>query len=318
VITILRERTPLPQALLLLDPELVPAPARARLEALVVPTWSPSGLTVPIETGERLDRFDVLVTGARSLSTGELSRLPRLQLIVATGTSFHYIDHDYCRARGITLCNTPGYTGPAVAEHAFALLLNLARHILELDASVRSGEATTHLGCDIAGKTVGIVGLGDVGKRVARLARAFDTKVLFVNRGRVTEDGATQVGLYELLENSDFVFLTVPLTARTRHLLDWPQLQAMKPTARVINVSAEELINPSALREALRKRVIAGAALDIVAPGARYCDVPNLIVTPGTAWYTAECLDRRAATWIATIAAFLEGEPTNVVLKRRS
>jgi glycerate dehydrogenase/D-3-phosphoglycerate dehydrogenase len=301
-------------ALLLVDPDTVPRDQRDRIEATVDATWSSDGITAQLESGRELERFAVLVTGARTLPAPQLRRMPGLRLIVATGTSFHYIDTDHCRSHGITVCNTPDYTGPAVAEHAIALLLSLARHVRDADAAARTGRAARHLGREIAGKTVGIAGMGNIGARVAKLALAFDADVLFFNRSAVRLDGAEQVTLEVLLARSDYVFLTLPLATDTRHLVNAERIAAMKPDALLINVSAEELVEPEALCAALREATIGGAALDIVEPGRRYRDIPNLILTPAIGWYTAEGLRRRAERWVETLVMALRGAPTNIVV----
>ena len=303
-----------PAALLLVDPGTVPRDQRDRIDAIVDAVWSPDGITAQLEAGRELERFRVLVTGTRTLSARQLRRMPGLRLIVVTGTSFHYIDAEHCSSHGITVCNTPDYTGPAVAEHAIALLLSLAKHLHEADAAARAGRAARHLGREIAGKTVGIAGMGRIGRRVARLALAFDAHVVFVNRGPVRLEGAEQVALDVLLERSDFVFLTLPLTTDTRHLINADRLAAMRPDALLINVSAEELVEPEALCAALREATIGGAALDIVEPGPRYRDVPNLVLTPAIGWYTCEGLRRRAERWVETMATALGGAPTSVVV----
>jgi D-3-phosphoglycerate dehydrogenase / 2-oxoglutarate reductase len=118
-------------------------------------------------------------------------------------------------------------------------------------------------------------------------------------------DGAAQVSLEYLLHTSDFVFLTLPLTHRTRHLIGAEQFHMMKPTSFLVNVSANELINADALRSALTGGVIAGAALDVVGSVEQYLDLPNLTITPARAWYTNECLQRRAEVWIDTLASCL-------------
>lgn len=306
---------PKPEALVLFDPVRVPAPLRSRLDDLVAPCWWPGMLTRLPQDGMAPHRFTILVTAHQDLQGAALARLENLRLVVATGTAFDYIDLEHCRSRGITVCNTPGYTGPSVAEHTFALLLASSRHVCALDAGIRRGveDTSQYLSVDLEGKTVGIIGLGDIGRRIARLALGFRMRVRFVNRSPRIMDGATQVSLEQLLRTADFVILTLPLTIQTRHLIDHEQLRMMKPTSIIVNVSANALINPDALRSALSNNVIAGAALDVAGSTEPYLDMPNLIMTPAHGWYTVECIQRRAAIWINTIAAYLQGAPCNVV-----
>lgn len=303
-----RVTTPsLPDALLLAEPGELPDDLHPRVRGLVHPVWSSEGLP-PYQ--DDLAKFEVVITSNRPLGAVELDRLPRLRLVVATGTALDYIDEAECDRRGIVVRNTPGYTGSAVAEHAFALLLASARHMCAIDAAVRAGciDTSDYVGTELAGKTAGIIGLGDIGSRLARLADAFDMEVLFVNRSRRTRPGATQVELPELLARADAVFLTLPLTPETTHLIGASQFEAMKPSAILVNVSADELVDPVALDTALRRRTINAAALDVISSPEPYRDTPHLTLTRVNAWYTSECVRRRAETWLGTLERCLVAE----------
>lgn len=297
----------LPDALLLAEPGELPDDLHPRVRGLVHPVWSSEGLP-PYQ--DDLAKFEVVITSNRPLGAVELDRLPRLRLVVATGTALDYIDEAECDRRGIVVRNTPGYTGSAVAEHAFALLLASARHMCAIDAAVRAGciDTSDYVGTELAGKTAGIIGLGDIGSRLARLADAFDMEVLFVNRSRRTRPGATQVELPELLARADAVFLTLPLTPETTHLIGASQFEAMKPSAILVNVSADELVDPVALDTALRRRTINAAALDVISSPEPYRDTPHLTLTRVNAWYTSECVRRRAETWLGTLERCLVAE----------
>ena len=297
----------LPNALLLVEPGELPDDLHARLDGLFRPMWSPEGVGPPRPD---LETFEVVVTSNRTLGATELDLLPRLRLVIATGTACDYIDSAHCDRRGIVVRNTPGYTGSAVAEHAFALLLAAARQVCGIDAALREGRADTsdYVGTELAGKTAGIIGLGDIGSRLARLATAFDMDVLFVNRSRRTRPGATQVELSELLTRADVVFLTLPLTPETTHLIGRDQLAAMRPDAILVNVSADEIVDPVALDTALRQRTINAAALDVIGSPEPYRDTPRLTLTRLNAWYTSECVRRRAETWLGTLERCLATE----------
>ncbi|MFB6818554.1 2-hydroxyacid dehydrogenase [Streptomyces sp. NPDC056347] len=298
-----------PDALFLIDPEEVPDSLRPRLDSLVRPVWRPGGDA----TG---DGFELLVTANRDLGATVLEKLPNLRLIVTTGTAHDYVDTAYCEANGIAVCNTPGYTGSSVAEHAFALYLAANRHLTVLDRAVRTGVDDTSglLSLEAEGKTAGIIGVGDIGTRLCALAQGFGMRVLFANRSVRTIRGATQVSQDELLGSADVVFLCLPLTPESHHLLNHRTFALMKRTAYVVNISSDELIDPQALADALREGTIAGAGLDVIGSPAPYTALPNTVLTPSHGWYTAESVHRRADTWISTIESALAGRPAHRIV----
>lgn len=297
-----------PSTLLLIDPEEVPSSLRPRLDSLVRPVWRPDGDAAG-------DGFDILVTANRDLDGATLEKLPNLRLIVTTGTAYDYVDTAYCEANNITVCNTPGYTGSSVAEHAVALYLAANRHLTALDQAVRTGAATSgHLSLEVEAKTAGVIGAGDIGTRICAIAQGLGMHVQFANRSTRTIQGATQVGQEELLKTADVVFLCLPLTPESHHLLNRRTFALMKPTAYVVNISSDELIDPQALADALRNGTIAGAGLDVIGSPAPYTGLPNTVLTPAHGWYTAESVHRRADTWIGTIESALAGRPAHRIV----
>ncbi len=232
-----------------------------------------------------------------------------------TGTSYDYVAADYCVANNILVCNTPGYTGAAVAEHAVALMLTSAKRIGELQTSFDADVLTSaDSGIEFDCKTAGIIGLGEIGRRVAVMTQSLGMHVVYANRSSKEMIGAHQVSLRELLQVSDVVLLTLPLTESQRHLIDASAFATMKRSALPINVSSEDLVDRQALINALRAREIAGSALDIPSPDELYRGVPRLIVTPARGWYTQEGIHRRASVWIKTLSAVLDGKPKNIVV----
>lgn len=297
-----------------MDPGDVPEGLRPRVSELLQATWYPGGLEEARQRHECPADVAVLITANADLNGEALGHFPNLRFIVATGTAYDYIDLDACRERGIVVSNTPGYTGASVAEHAITLALASNRKVCELDAAVHAGDVhAVPLTKEIEGKTAGIIGLGDIGSRVAKLAGGLGMDVVFVNRSPRRVAGARQVSLDELLAAAHFVFLTLPLTAESHHLLDAKAFARMRPEAHVINVSADELIDPVALGEALSNGRIAGAALDVIGSPEPFLRMPNLIITPTCGWYTEECVQRRAATWIDSVEKYLKGTPQHVV-----
>jgi glyoxylate reductase len=234
-----------------------------------------------------------------------------LQVISNYAVGVDNIDVGAATDRGIPVGFTPDVLTEATADATFALLLAAARRVVEGDAIVRAGrwltwEPTLLLGQDIHGKTLGIIGMGRIGKAVARRAEGFGMEVLW----RTSSDGTP---LDELLERSDFVSLHAPLTPETRGLIDDEQLQAMKPTAILVNTSRGGLVDSGALSRALANRWIAGAALDVADPepipkGHPLLDAPNLILNPHIASASIEARTAMADLAVDNLLAGLAGE----------
>jgi len=209
---------------------------------------------------------DAVIASIDPFSARVLAALPRLRIISRTGVGYDAIDVAAATARGVAVCTGPGVNRHAVAEYAIALMLQCARHVSEHLASVRAGRWDRHEGFDLAGKTVGIVGLGTIGKEVAQRLRAFEMRILAydpVPDPQFAEGhGVTYVNLEQLLQESDLITLHALLDAQSRKLLNAERLALLKPTAYVINTARGGLIDHDALYAALRGHKIAGAALD--------------------------------------------------------
>ena len=296
--------------LLRMGREDVPTALVGQLEKLVEPVWSPDGSVIAAQAAETR----LLVTANAAIDAVYLAQFPRLSAIVTTGTAYDYVDAVECRKRGIKICNTPGYTGASVAEHAMALLLAACRHVVDYDSEARSGVSSHEpLGLELEGKTAGVVGFGDIGTRVGRLAQGFGMSVRFVNRSPKNLPGAKQVDLKTLLAESDVVFLCVPLTPETHHLIGPAELVLMKSSAYLINISSDELIDVTALAAALSAGRLAGAGFDVIGSPEPYRNLPRTVLTPTKGWYTAESIHRRAATWIRTMENVIAGIDLNRV-----
>ncbi|MEK7548882.1 MAG: D-glycerate dehydrogenase [Patescibacteria group bacterium] len=241
---------------------------------------------------------------------------------------FDNIDLLAAKNRGMIITNTPGVLTETVAEHTFALLMATSRRIVESDKFIRSGEyrgwePMLFLGSDIAGKTLGIVGLGRVGSRVAHYAvKGLEMKILYYdtkpNQEFEKEYNARFVDLETLLKESDFISIHVPLLPQTRHLIGEKEFKLMKPTAYLINTSRGPVIDEKALVEALKENLIKGAALDVYefepALAEGLSDLNNVILTPHTASATEETRSKMAVLAAQNIIAALEGkEPQNLV-----
>jgi glyoxylate reductase len=243
---------------------------------------------------------------------GELLRdCPKLRAIANYAVGYDNIDLAACRARGIAVGNTPDVLTDTTADLAFALLLAAARALPQAIASVHAGEWRTwqpdrHLGYDVFGATLGIIGMGRIGAAVAKRAMGFDMTVIHTGR-----DG---VPLAQLLASSDFVSIHTPLTSDTRHLIDAAALAQMRPTAILINTARGPIVDQVALRQALVDGTIAGAALDVTDPEPPAADdpllsAPNLIVVPHIGSATHATRERMTALAVENLLAALDGKP---------
>lgn len=255
--------------------------------------------------------------------------LPSLKIIANYAVGFDNIDVEAAKQKGIMVTNTPGVLTNTVAEHTFALMLSIAHRISEADRFSRAGKYTAWgpqllLGADLSGKTLGVVGLGRIGSRVAYHAvRGFDMKVLYydVNRNEEFEKEFSAqycVSVDELLPQCDFVSLHVPLLDSTKHLINENSLKIMKPSAFLINTSRGAIIDEKALAEALAQKIIAGAALDVfefepeITPELKNLD--NIILTPHIASATEETRQAMSKLAAENIIEALEGRvPPNLI-----
>ena len=254
------------------------------------------------------------IRGYTKFTAAVIDACERLRLISIWGTGTDNIDFNATRARGITVTNTPGINAHAVAEHTIALMLAVARRIASMDTGVRAGEWPRGLLVQLEGKTLGVIGLGAIGSRVATLASAFGMTVLAStlgeDGGRSRLVGARHVPLETLLRESDFVSLHLRLSEETARHLDRDRLALMKPSAFLINTARAGLVDRDALLDALRHEQIAGAGLDVFHEEPIRADdpllqLPNVVLTPHNAGSTAEVIDRGLQQAVENIRAFL-------------
>ena len=249
--------------------------------------------------------WDALVVRSQTRVDAELldAAAPRLSVVGVASVGIDRIDVEAATRAGVMIVNAPTGNTIAAAEHTVALMLALLRHIPSADASVRSGEweRGRFTGRELRGKTLGIIGLGKIGKAVARRATGFEMRVLatdpYLTEEQAAEAGAKLVGLPELLHRSDLITVHTPLTAQTRGLLSRPQLEATKPGAFVLNVARGGIVDERALADALASGHVGGAAVDVyatepMAPDNPLRGAPNLVLTPHLGASTAEAQDR--------------------------
>jgi glyoxylate reductase len=251
-----------------------------------------------------------------------MDRMPNLRVISNFGVGVDHINLADAKARGIAVGNTPGLVDGATADMTFALLMAAARNLIIGDRYARSPEFTVYdpnilHGYEVHGATIGIVGMGNIGRQVARRARGFDMTILYHNRNRneaaEAELGATYCTLPELLQQADFVTINVPLTPETRHLIGRDQLRLMRPTAFLINVARGGVVDHDALVEALQEGWIAGAAVDVTEPEPLPRDHPLLqmdqvVIAPHLGSATRQTRFAMARRAVDNLLAGLEGK----------
>lgn len=304
--------------------------------ALQMADWSSVGRRCHIEVFTRklanedeaaaaLAAFDIVCTlrertpFPRSL----IERLPRLRYIAVTGMRYDTMDVAAATQRGVLVSNSqvPG-GGGGVSELAWGLIIATARHIAHEDRMMREGAWQTRIGFTLKGKTIGIVGLGRIGSRMAAYAGAFQMPVIAwspnLTPDRAAACGAQCVGKDELLRRSDIVTLHVPLAEETRDLIGQRELALMKPGALLVNTARGAIVNRAALIEALQSRHLGGAALDVFDVEPLPADDPlrrleNVVLTPHIGYYTKEMLRVYYADAVEAIDAFLHGRPIRII-----
>ncbi|MDH5856578.1 2-hydroxyacid dehydrogenase [Lampropedia aestuarii] len=271
-----------------------------------------------------------LISVFTSVQAADLSAAPHLRMIASVGVGTNHMDVAACQRAGVQLSNTPGVVEHPTADHAFALLLGAARQLAAADAFIRQGlwrqPIAPLLGLDVHHRTLGIVGLGGIGRQIARRAAGFDMEVLYTQRtplsaAQQAEYGAQYLPLDELLARADFVVLQLPYNADTHHLIGRRELALMKPSAIVINTARGGVVDDLALAEALQQGRIAGAGLDVFEGEPQIhpqlLQAPNLLLSPHLGSATAAT--RRAMLELAIEnlqAYFKQGRPLNPVVNR--
>lgn len=286
--------------------------------------------TTPQEVRERVRDADIIVANKAPLREETLKDAPNVKLICELATGFDNVDLAYCKSRGIRVCNVVDYCSGMVAQHTFALALALLEKLPHYDHYVKSGAYSAqdrfsnfdlpfH---ELEGMTWGIIGMGNIGRRVAGIATAFGCRVIFYSvTGRSSCRDYPQVDKAALLAESDILSLHCPLSELTRGIIDREALHQMKKTAILVNVARGAVVDNPALYEALVAGEIAAAGLDVVDgeplqpsnPLSRLKDSSQLIITPHLAWASVEARTRCVEEVARNIEAFQRGEPRNIV-----
>ena len=282
--------------------------------------------TTPEQLLERIQGAGVVVTKEMPVSGDLIRRFPdSVKIICEAGTGYNNIDLAAAREKGIIVCNVPSYSSERVAHTAIMMILNLSSTMqtqMKMLAKGDHSNFTKHLQVphvEVNGKTLGIIGAGNIGRAVIKIAKALDMDILVYTRTpREDSDGIRYVDLDTLLANSDYISLHCPLTPQTRHIINKETLSKMKPSAFLVNTSRGALVDEPALIEALQNGVIAGAALDVQETEPPAEDNPlytldNVILTPHMGWKGLETRQRLVSILDGNIKAFFAGNPRNVV-----
>lgn len=312
----------------LLEPLSVPDKTVAELSAPLVAAGHsfkafPTRTTDPDELRGRAQGADIVIIANTPFPASVVDALPKLKLVDVAFTGVDLVDTDACRAQGVTVCNCAGYSDTAVAELVMGLTVDVLRRVPSGQRAVRDGGTSQGLmGTEIAGKTVGIVGTGHIGTRVAALFSAFGAQVLGYARHpnpACMKLGVSYRGLDALLAESDIVSVHLPLTEATRGFIDAEKIAAMKRGAVLVNCARGPIVDATALADALASGHLGGAAVDVfdreppLDPDDPLLSAPRTVLTPHVGYYTAEAMERRAKIAFANVTAFCEGNPQNVV-----
>lgn len=275
-------------------------------------------------SADQFARAQGLLTYGHPIIDGAfMDRMPNLKVISNFGVGVDHIDLSAAKQRGIPVGNTPNMLDGATADMTFAMLMAAARNIVIGDRFARSAAFTHYdprilIGCEVHGTTLGIIGMGNIGRQVARRASGFDMHILYHNRKpdpkAEAELGATYASLNDLLAQSDFVALNVPLTDETRNMIGRDQLQRMKKTAILVNLARGGIVDHGALAEALENNWIAAAALDVTEPEPLPRDHPllardNVIIAPHLGSATRQTRLAMAQRTVDNLLAGLSGKP---------
>ncbi|MHC1703109.1 MAG: NAD(P)-dependent oxidoreductase [Tenuifilaceae bacterium] len=279
--------------------------------------------TIPVNQDDLLSRTkdsNILVVSNYQVSDAVINKSPELKLIAVAFTGVDHIPLKLCKERGIAICNAAGYSTNAVAELTIALAIDLFRKIVPFDSITRNNcTRNGFLGRELHEKTFGIIGFGAIGQKVAKIACAFGCKILAYSRTIKDDKDVSFVELDELLSKSDIVSIHLPLTDKTRYLLDESKFKLMKSNALLINTARGPIVDSLALTNALKVGIIAGAAIDVyeheppIENNHLLFDAPNTILLPHIGFATQEAIEKRSKIVLNNIKTWLEGKPENQV-----
>ena len=295
----------------------------------VVDSWYNYEVSHDEEIGERLHDADIVVTNKVALDKRLLASANRLKLICIAATGTNNVDLDAAREAGIAVCNVVRYATPSVVQHTFALILSLTRRLTEHRDAIRRGDwQHSEQFClldypirELNGLTLGIIGYGELGRAVARVAECFGMQVIIAQRPGSMAEQADRVALDRLLGDADIVSLHCPLAENTRHLIGKRELALMKNDALLINTARGGIVDETALAQAIITGTIGGAGVDVLAEeppqhGSPLLEVdsPRLLLTPHVAWASRSARQRLIDEVVMNIESFLQGQQRNRIV----
>lgn len=252
--------------------------------------------------------------GASEKVTKILEKLPNLKGIALSTTSFGWIDREYCRKRNIDVTNIPGYSRESVAEHTLALLLCLAKRIIITDRRTQKGQYKMELGFELKGKTLGIIGIGNIGSRLAELALGIGMNVIAFNRTPTKVKGVTMKSFEEVLQESDAIAFHVTHEEKNMNMISEKEIALMKNNVVIVNTADSGVIEKSAMAKALQSGKIYGYAYEgSDLDHSPLTNIENAIGLKGFGWYTHESMKNLMQIWVDSIVALAKGNPINVV-----
>lgn len=283
-------------------------------------------LTKPEEMVEHIGDADIVLCNKTHLGRENLGQCRNLKYIGLFATGYNNIDTEYARELGITVCNAGSYSTDAVAQHTFALILDYCGRIKEYDRFVKADgwkksdvfSPFIYRMRELAGMTIGIVGYGSIGKKVADIAKAFGMKVLAYNRSEKTDEGVEFVDFDTLISTADIVTVHCPLNSQSDKLFDYDTFRKFKKDSLFVNTARGGVMNEADLARALEDGIVGAAAIDVLTTEPMdaenpLCDAPNITITPHVAWAPLETRKRLLDIVCDNIACFMEGTSVNVV-----
>lgn len=269
---------------------------------------------------ERSQDAEIVVLSNFQYRKAVLEHCPKLRMVCVAFTGVDHVDVDYCKEKGITVCNCAGYSTVAVVDLVFGMIISLYRRLQACDKATRTGGTKDGLiGFELEGKKFGVIGTGAIGTRCAAIANAFGCEVYAYSRTKKDLPGVRYVELDTLLSTCDIVSLHVPVTPETKGLINRERLALMKPSALLINTARGPVVDSQALADALNSGALAGAGIDVfegeppIAQDHPLVQAKNTILTPHVAFATAESMEKRAVIVFENIQKWLDGAPQNVI-----
>lgn len=284
------------------------------------------GLTDESQLCQRIKDADIVLCNKTRLFEQQLSCAKNLKFIGLFATGYNNIDIEYCNEKGITVCNVPGYSTEAVAQHTFALILAIVNKVGEYNNIVKQGDWSKSRTFsyfpipiyELSGKTIGIIGYGSIGKRVAEIAKAFNMNVIVNNRSKINDQSVKQVALDEIFANSDIVTMHCTLNKDSENMINKNTLSKMKKGAIFINTVRGAVVVEQDLMEALNDGHLLGAGVDVlrtepVTPDCPLLNAKNCFITPHIAWAALQTRQRLVDIVAENIECYLNGTPKNTI-----